>query len=416
MFGLDCGREEGIRVRVLLVNQYVGTPDTAGGTRHYSLARQLIRRGHEVTMVTASFSHMLRQERLGAGQRLLKQVRDGIHLIWLRTPGYDRNGPRRFVNMLAFARQVGRLPDDLVGGRPDVVVGSSPQPFAALAAEGWARTRGIPFVLEVRDLWPQTLVDLGQMSPAHPVVLALTAVERTLYRRARRIISLLSGAGEHMAAKGADPAKVTWIPNGVDLDLVPYRPPEPGPRFTIIYAGAHGLSNNLDSVIAAACRLRDAGWADRLCIRFIGDGPEKPRLRERAAREGVSFVQFEPPVPKEQIFGVLQEADAFIIATQNTDLYRWGYSPNKLFDYLAAGRPIICALRSPYDAVTEAGAGLTVPPDDPEAMAAAIIRMAEAPPEVRRAMGERGRAYAQAHHSFGVLGERFERVLMEVVS
>lgn len=403
-------------MRVMLVNQYVGTPDMAGGTRHYSLARQLIRRGHEVTMVTASFSHMLRQERLPPGQRLLKQIVDGIGLIWLRTPSYDGNGPRRFMNMLAFARQVERLPDGLLGAKPDVVIGSSPQPFAALAAERWARARGVPFVLEVRDLWPQTLVDLGRMSPAHPVVLALTAVERKLYRRARRIISLLSGAGEHMAVKGADPAKVAWIPNGVDLDMVPYRPADSGERFTIIYAGAHGLSSNLDSVIAAACRLREAGWADRLRIRFIGDGPEKPRLREWAEREGLTFVHFEPPVPKGEIFSVLQEADAFVIATQNTDLYRWGYSPNKLFDYLAVGRPIICALRSPYDAVTEAGAGVTVPPDDPEAMAAAIVQLAEAPPEARRAMGERGRAYAETHHSFGILGERFEQVLMEVVS
>lgn len=403
-------------MRVLLVNQYVGLPDTAGGTRHYSLGRELVRRGHQVTMVTASFSHMLRRDFLEPGQNLLRREVDGLDIIFLRTPAYDGNGPRRVWNMVGFARQAWQLPDELIGPRPDVVIGSTPQPFAALAAEHWARTRGIPFVLEVRDLWPQTLLDLGQMSPYHPFILTLASVERQLYRRANRIISLLPCAADHMAARGADPARIRWIPNGVDFEVATYRPPSPGQKFTVIYAGTHGMSNQLDSVIDAAVRLREAGWSDRLCIRMIGDGPEKARLKARAEAEQLSFVRFEEPVPKGQIFQVLAEADAFVYVLKDSPLYRWGVSPNKLFDYLAAGRPIICGFRSPYNPVAEAQAGLVIPPADGEAIAAAIIRLAEAPPAERLAMGENGRAYAEARHSFGVLGERLEQMLAEMVS
>lgn len=402
-------------MRVWIVNQYAGLPARPGGTRHYSLARELIRRGHQPVIIGSSFAHMTRSDTGPAEADTRSEQVDGVPFMWLRTPPYEGNSLARIKNMLTFSRRVWREDGLAQFERPDVIVGSSPHLFAALSAERLARRYGVPFVLEVRDLWPQTLVDLGQFSPFHPAILAFGMVERYLYHRASRIISLLPLAHDHMAAKGADPAAVVWIPNGVDLSLIPPTPcPSGRDGFTVIYAGAHGLSNQLSTVLEAAYHLEKVGAPVR--FRLIGDGPEKGALREMAQRFGLRSVQFEDPVPKAEIFAVLQEADAFIITHQDAPLYRWGMSQNKLFDYLAVGRPIICGSNCPYNPVAEAKAGFVVHPTDSIEMAAAVRRMADTPWPERQAMGERGRAFAELHHRFEHLGERFEQVLRDCVA
>jgi glycosyltransferase involved in cell wall biosynthesis len=402
-------------MRILLINQHVGLPGAAGGTRHHSLARELVRRGHEVTIVCTSFAHMTRTERLAPGEDYKQETLDGVSFIWLRTPPYAGNTGARLWNMLVFARKVLQVARRTRLPQPDVVIGSSPQPFAALAAERLARALGAPFVLEVRDLWPQTLIDLGRISPRHPLIVLMGAVERHLYQQACRIISLLPGATDHMVAKGAAPEKVVWLPNGVDFSLVP----EGGPAaerdyFTVLYAGTHGLSNALDTVLDAAHVVGRRGLGGRIRFRFVGDGPAKAALEQRTLREGLSsLVTFEPAVPKAAVFAVMQESDCCVMTMHDTPLYRWGISPNKLYDYLAAGRPVVLACNCPYDPVTEAGAGYTVPPADPEALAGAIIRLYELDGAERVAMGRRGRAYALEHHSFPRLGARLEAVLAD---
>lgn len=399
-------------MRVLIVNQNVGTPRSPGGTRHFSLGRELVRRGHDVTIAATSFKHMTRGETLAPGEDHRVELIDGVRFLWLRTPPYAGNTAARLWNMLIFALRVGRLGGKLPA--PDVVIGSTPHLWAAAAARRLARRFGAPFVLEVRDLWPQTLVDLGKISPHHPLILWMRAIERRLYRSADRIISLLPGAVDHMAAAGADPERVVWLPNGVDLLQANVGPPPNREQFTVMYAGTHGLSNQLDTVLDAAHILVEQRRAGQIRFRLLGDGPAKPALMERARREGLTdFVAFEPVVPKAAIFRVLQEADAFVMTTQHSPLYRWGISPNKLFDYLASGRPVIVGCNSPYEPVTEAGAGFTIPPADPAAMAAAIMRLADMEPETRAAMGRRGRAYVERHHDFVRLGARLEQLLLD---
>lgn len=398
---------------IWIVNQHANPPWRPGGTRHFALARELVRRGHRAVIIAAGFAHMTHAETvLAPGQTHRLAAAEGVDFLWLRTPPYVRNDLARVGNMAAFA---GRLwwETGLDGlPRPDVILGSTPHLLAAWAAEHLARRRGVPFVLEVRDLWPQTFVDLGYLPAGHPVILALEWLERHLYRRARRIITLLPGAADHMTAKGADPARVVWVPNGVDLSLLPPWQPPPGDGpFTVVYAGSHSLSDDLPTALAAAALLADAG----VRFRFIGDGPDKARLQQQAAGLG-EVVSFEPPVPKAQIYDRLQSADAFLLLTRDSPLYRWGLSMNKLYDYLAVGRPVLFATRSPYDPVAAAGAGLTVPPSDPAALAAALWHLTRLSAAARATMGQRGRAYAARHHDFALLGGRLEQVLQEVAA
>ncbi len=402
-------------MRVWIVNHYVPVPVRGFGNRHYALARRLIEKGHDVTVVASSFAHGTRTRTHpydGRSWRL--DVEEGVPFVWVHTPPYSGNGLARIWNMLCFAYRVIEGAPSWRLKTPDVIVGSSPHLFAALSAQRLAARYRIPFVLEIRDLWPQSLVELGGFSRRNPAIHVLDRIERVLYRQADAIVSLLPGAVGYMVQKGAAADKIAWIPNGVDLSAIALpRPPKPRSEFVVIYAGAHGRANGLDSIMDAAAILQREGLQGKLRFRFIGDGPEKPRLERRALREGLEIVSFEPPMPRCDIYRVLSEADAFVATLRKADLYRYGISLNKLYDYLAAARPVVFGARSFNDPVSEAHAGLTVPPEDPQAMATALRQLIDMPRDERWQMGLRGRRYVEKHHDYAHLAERLERVISE---
>lgn len=402
-------------MRVWLVNHYALPPSEPGGARHYTLAREMIRNGHEVTVISSSFNHATGRQMSCAKEKLVTfQVLGGVPFLILRAPAYHSNVARLW-NMFVFAFELWfglgtrRMP------KPDIVIGSSLTLFAAFSAERLARRMGVPFVLEIRDLWPQTLIDMG-VSANHPAVLAFGMIERYLYRESDKIVTLLPNASEYMVSRGAQPDKIAWIPNGVDLEMMqaPHAPKRSEP-FTILYAGSHGLSDALDSVLDAAAIL-DKRAPGRFFFRFVGDGPSKAGLRRRVETEGLSNVRFDPPVLKREIFSLFNEADAFIITAKKTDLYRYGISPNKLHEYMAAARPTIFAGISHNNPISDAGAGLTVPPEDPAAIAGAAETLAALSIEGRWNIGLCARRYVEEHHDFAKLARRLEQVLQSARS
>ncbi|HET8721213.1 MAG TPA: glycosyltransferase family 4 protein, partial [Nitrospira sp.] len=275
-------------MNVWIVNQYAVPPSQSGGTRHYKLARLLARKGHRVTIVAADLNYQTGEPCfLKTGETSGAETIDGVRFLWQRVPAYQGNSIGRVHNMLGFSRRVLSSMRHAAEDLPDVIIGSSPQPFAALAAQRIASRLGVPFVLEIRDLWPQSLVDLGNLSPRHPFVLLLAAVERRLYRGARRIVTVLPNAARHMIERGARPERIVCVPNGVDLsDAGEPVPPCRSDHFTVMYAGAHGVANDLHTVLDAAAKLRRDDAAKDIRFRLIGDGPLNGTLQQRAAREG----------------------------------------------------------------------------------------------------------------------------------
>jgi glycosyltransferase involved in cell wall biosynthesis len=182
--------------------------------------------------------------------------------------------------------------------------------------------------------------------------------------------------------------------------------------FRVMYLGAHGQANALDVLIRAAKILQDRGYRE---IRFllVGDGPEKPGLMALAKELGLRNVEFREPVPKSEVPKALREADAFLVQLGGTEVYRYGISSNKLFDFMAAGKPVFSSVAAPKNPVEEAQCGFTIPPRDPEALAEAIVKLYRMPPEERAEMGERGREYVEEHHDIRKLAERLEQVLGE---
>ena len=402
-------------MRVLYVSQYFVNADQPGGVRHWQHTRALARAGHEVTVVTSYVQHKERTvpERY-RGRKMVHDVEDGID-VWrtYATPGYGRDLRSRVANYGTFAWWSALA--GLRAARPDVVVASSPSLPSAAAAAALARARGARFVLEVRDLFPDSAIAMGLLSD--PATIAVSRrLEAFCYHRADRIVALTEGIRDGIIDQGASPGKVTLVTNGVDLEIGVANghraaAPVPDDAFVAMYVGAHGTYSSLETVLDAADRLRDDAGAR---IVLVGGGDRKPALVEEARSRSLANVTFVDPVPKREVPSWLARADVCLLPYQDNPLFA-GALPNKAFDYLGAARPIIAS--APAGELTRmveaAGCGVAVPPEDGAALAQAIRTLASDREGARR-MGESGRAYALEHYDRAVLAARFVAVVESV--
>ncbi|WP_425261583.1 glycosyltransferase family 4 protein [Rubrivivax sp. RP6-9] len=399
-------------MNILYINHYAGGPALGMEYRPYYLAREWVRAGHRVQMLAADFSHV-RAKQPPAGD----SVHDGIAYRFYATPPYQGNGLGRVQNIWAFLRAAWRDTPRLVRTfRPDVVIASSTYPMDIWVARRIARRAGARLVYEVHDLWPLSPIELSGMSRRHPFIVLVQAAEDAAYRHADHVVSMLPKVHAYMASRGLDLKKLAIVPNGITLDEW-QGSPEPlradveaalqaarAAGATVVgYAGSMGLPNALDTLLDAARLLRGTPLH---CV-LVGSGHEQARLVQRVADEGLANVQFLPPIPKAQIPGFLAQVDIAYIGWQRVPIYRFGIAPNKLMDYMMAGCAVLHAVEAGNDPVAEAGCGLTVAPQDPQATADGLRRLAALPAAERRAMGERGRAFVLAHHTYPVLAQRF---------
>ena len=407
---------------ILLVNHYAGSPTLGMEYRPWYLAREWIRTGHRVRVVAADFAHVRSRQPAPATLPRLELV-DGVEHLFLPTPPYQGNGLGRIRNMLAFVSALYRHSLEVTHGlRPGAVITSSTYPLDTWPARRIARAHGARLVHEVHDLWPLSPMEIGGMAAWHPFVMVMQAGENAAYRHSDAVVSMLPAAEPHMRSHGLAPGRFFHVPNGIDLGEWEEEPePLPAPArqaiaglrqshpFLVGYAGAHGPANALDTLLDAAALLEGSGVG----IALVGQGPEKDALRERAGRMGLRHVAFLDPIPKRAVPSLLGAVDATFIGIARRPLYRFGVSPNKLMDYMMAGKPVVCGIQDDAgnDMVRDADCGYSVPPDDPAAMAAAIKRVAALSPSEREAMGLRGRHHVEERHAYGVLARRFMEVL-----
>jgi glycosyltransferase involved in cell wall biosynthesis len=408
-------------MNILLINHYAGSPAMGMEFRPYYMAREWVRAGHEVTIAAASFSHLRTVNPAGTSV-MEEECLDGIRYLWFRTPPYRGNDLGRVRNMAAFvSRLLLHHREILRRTRPGAVIASSTYPLDIFPAWLIARRAGAKLVFEVHDLWPLSPVELGGMSPLHPFILVMQGAENFAYRAAGRVVSMLPEARRHMERHGMDSGKFAYIPNGIDLGDWrgdPEKIPEEHEKtlsrmrgkggLIVCYAGAHGLANDLDTLLDGAGILKE----ENLWFVLVGQGPEKEKLRGRCRSGGLDRVVFLPPVSRRAVPDLLSRMDILYLGLRREPLFRFGVSPNKLMDYMMSGKPVVQAIEAGNDLVRDSGCGLTVPPGDARALAGALRAMAALAPEERERMGRRGRAYVTARHHYGILGETFLRVLM----
>ncbi len=408
-------------MRLLIVNQYGLPAGRPGITRHGDLGAELVRLGHEVTVLASRFNYLTRRSDAGGGG---PDREAGVTFDWLDTGTYSANDRRRVRSMIDFTlratwRGVRSRPT------PDVVLASSPHLFTGLAGIAIARRYRVPLLFEVRDLWPSVLVDLGAVRADSAMHRALVRVERFCYAQASRIITVPPHADRRVAEVGQDPDKCVHIPNATTLDSVSPDPLPPsldaifdriGERDVLLYAGAQGVANGLGTLLSALERLRttDRATYDRLAVVLIGGGGEHDRLVRLAGELDLANVHFHAPIDKAVVPSALDRADFCLVSVADSSVYEYGMSPNKLFDYLWAKRPVLLSSRLADTPVNEANAGRCFVPGSIESLAAELRALVQTPQAERKAMGERGRRLVEDRYTIAVTGARLAGVLRDV--
>jgi len=409
-------------MKILYLNHYAGSPRHGMEYRPYYLAREWVRSGDQVAVLAADYSH-LRQKNPSLTAEHVQEDIDGIRYHWFKTPTYAGNGVGRLINIFTFLFRVWRKSRFFIREwKPDVVVASSTYPLDIYPALHIARQTGARLLFEVHDLWPLTLIEVGGMPRWNPFVLLLGRAEKTAYRQADAVVSMLPCAKEHMMQHGMAAEKFNYVPNGIvvsewetasvslpDEHLALLARLRSGPRFVVGYAGGHGLANALDQLLKAAVLLKDLP----VSLVLVGDGPARPALQQTARELGLEHVHFLPSVAKPAVPALLAQMDALFIGWRKLPIYRFGINPNKLFDYMMSGKPVIHSVDAGNDIVSEADAGISIPSEDPQAIAEAIRQMAALSPEERARRGGNGRRFVLEKHDYRVLAEKFRSVFQD---
>jgi glycosyltransferase involved in cell wall biosynthesis len=404
-------------MRILYLSQYFPPEMGAPAARVHELSREWAALGHDVTVLTGFPHHPTGViPEAYRGQWLRREVVDGVRV--LRAPIYaaaNKGVLRRSLSYGSYALSASLL-GPLLAERPDVLIATSPQFLTGLAGLWLSTALRVPFVFEVRDLWPRSIVEVGALAAGSPAVRALEALERLLYRRADHIVVVSPAFAPEIEKHGIPRDRISVVTNGVDLGLFSPRDKAQARRalrlpegFVASYVGTHGMAHGLGTLLEAAARLKG-----RARFLLVGEGAEKAALKDRAHAMGLDDVIFWDQRPRDEVAQVLAASDVCLVLLKGAPLFKT-VIPSKLFEILGAGRPILTNVDGEARRLAEAsGAGRFCPPDDAEALAAALDALARDPAELDR-MGQRGRAWVAERYSRPALARQYLDVLQKVI-
>jgi len=411
-------------MNILIINHYAGSPKHGMEYRPYYLAKEWLKLGHKVTIIAASQSHLRQQQPLTTN-KITRENIEGINYTWLKTPEYRGNGFRRVLNMLSFGKQLYySYPKILSEFSPDLVIASSPHPFIIRGAKRIAKQYKAKLIFEVRDLWPLSLIELGNINPLHPFVLLMKNEEEFAYKESDSIVSLLSNASGYMQQHGMSKNKFRYIPNGIIIDNneISHKTskaqtalsPEIEKKLQhikqnhvllVCFAGSHGIANALDYLIDAASILASTQAKEAIGFILVGSGSEKNKLKAKASM--LQNVFFFDPIQKAEIPIFLKKMDVLYIGLQKQNIFKYGVSPNKLFDYMMAAKPIIHAIETENNIIEKSGCGISCKAENASAIAKAIMQIKNTTENKRILMGEKGKKYVIEHHNYQVLAKNY---------
>lgn len=379
-------------MHILLIHQAFAAINEPGGTRHHEMARALTKLGHKVTIIASPISYLT-----GNTTTSEKKIVDDLGVTIYRTFTYHALHKSFFHRLISFfsfmfssffrATKVKNV---------DLVWGTSPPIFQGITAWLIARLKGVPFLFEVRDLWPAFAIAVGVLQNK-PIITLSQWLEKFLYKHADIVVVNSPGYIEHVSQRGAK--DVQLVPNGVDTAM--FDPSADGStfrdkhglqnKFIVMYSGAHGMSNDLPIMVEAADLVKNE---EDIHFVFIGDGKEKASLIALAEQKGLQNVLFLPPVEKLEMGQALAAANCCVAILKAIDMYKTTY-PNKVFDYMAAGRAVVLAIDGVIREVVEsADCGIFAEPGNAQALADAILELYRSPKHCE-ALGKHGRVYVE---------------------
>ena len=407
-------------MNIWLINHYAVPPQYYPLARPTNFAKHLMAMGHTVTVISASSVHNSNPPKnlITDGAAYREEVDDGVHHVYIRCCDCTGNGLKRICNMCEFAWKLPsvckRLP------KPDAIVATSMPPMSCAMGIHLARKYKVRGVAEIADLWPESIVAYDIAGPKNPAVIALRWLEKWIYKKADAIVFTMEGAYDYIVEQGWEHeilrSKVHYINNGVDLALFDYNkahytvsdPDLDDPdTFKVVYTGSIRHVNNLGLLLDAAKQVSDP----RVKFLIWGDGNEREALTRRVEDENITNVAFKGRVEKKYIPSIVSRADLNIAHNTPSPLFRFGISFNKLFDYLAAGKPVLSDFPCPYNPSVQCGAGISVDEPTPRAIADAIERLASLSDKEYRVMSGNARHAAEEDYNFAVLTQKLIDVI-----
>ena len=373
---------------IWLINHYAVPPKYYPLARQTCFARYLMAMGHTVTIFAASTVHNSNMNLITDGAPWRDEVVDGVHYVYIRCMDYQGNGLKRIYNICEFAWKLPGVCRKFP--RPDAIVATSMPPTSCAMGIHLARKYGCRGVAEIADLWPESIVAYGIAGPRNPAVLALRRLEKWIYEKADDVVFTCEGGYDYIVEQGWEGkiprAKVHYINNGVDLaafdeNRARYTVQDPDLEdpsvFKVVYTGSIRQVNHLGLLLDAAKEVTDP----RVKFLIWGDGDQRAALEQRVREEGISNVVFKGKVEKKYIPSIVSRADINLAHNDPSPLFRFGISFNKLFDYLAAGKPVLCDFPCPYNPAIQCGAGISVDAPSSGKIAAAVESMSALPQE-----------------------------------
>ena len=416
-------------MRVWIINHYAIPPSMGGLVRHYYLSKYLHKLGHTVRIFTASEIHNTDINMIRDGSLYREETMDGVPYTFLKTRDYSGNGLSRIINMLEFPLRIQQAVNYFArkkGERPDVIYTSAPTIFAAASAVVAAKRLKVPCVVEVRDIWPESIVEYKGMSRKNPIIVALYWLEKWLYQNASRLIFTMEGGPDYIREKHWENkiplTKIDNLNNGVDLEEFDencrkYTFDDPDlldeSTFKVVYTGSIRLVNNLEKIVEVAEQMQREG-EKKIQFLLYGDGTERQQLIEECKRKGLTNIRFPGKVEKKYIPFILSKSDLNINHVKQTGIMRFGCSLNKQFDYFASGKPVLSDLTVNHDLIERYGAGVTLPTQDTEAFCREILRFAHMPKDEYDRICRNARRAAE-DYDYQALTKKLEGILQKAV-
>ena len=405
-------------MNIWLINHYAVPPKYYPLARPANFAKYLMAMGHTVTIFAASSVHNSTMNLITDGRKWREETVDGVHYVYIKCCDYQGSGLKRIYNICEFAWKLPGVCKHF--SKPDAIVATSMPPTSCAMGVHLGRKWGCKTVAEIADLWPESIVAYGIAGPHNPAVLALRRLEKWIYKKADAVVFTGENCYGYIIEQGWDKeiprSKVHYINNGVDLEQFDYnrehfRVEEPDlddPNiFKVIYTGSVRRVNNLGLLVDAAKCIKDP----RVKLLIWGDGDEREELERRVRDEKISNVVFKGKVEKKYIPSIVSRADLNFAHNEPSPLFRFGISFNKLFDYLAAGKPILSDFSCPYNPSVQNGAGIGIDEPSAENVAHGIETLAGLPQEELARMGANARRAAETAFDFRILTQK----LMDVV-
>ena len=400
-----------------IINQYASTPERGIGGRHYYLAKELVKLGHKVYLIAANNTHLLRNPFNFEDKYKLENI-SGLNFLWIKTSKYIyANDKTRVWNWFVFALRLLKL-SKIVPDKPHAILYSSPSLIPFLSAFYLAKKYNSKLVWDIRDIWPLTLIKLGKFSKFHPFIIFHQWIENFASRKSDFITSNIPLAINHLLRKGAKKKNFLWIPNVFSEEYfkkkkkinLRTRKKIPSDKFIVGYSGTIGMANALNVLLDAALLTKNC---NNIHYVLVGHGSLTKAVRQFILINKLTNVSLIQSVPKKQVPSLLERFDVCYAGLRKSSLYKYGIALNKIPEYFMSGKPILLSIESAFKPVDIAKAGLTVPAENPQAIANAILRLKQMTAKQRKKFGKNGRSYAKKNFNYCKIAKNLEKVLMK---